>query len=123
MERKLEIALLWISHLIDGKSWAREIESYGYQSIAIYGAGMFCELLIHELDNTSISVEYVVDMRAYQIREFQGIEVITLEELFNKKIDALLVSAITAYDTVLNKVNENTTQLPVMSLEDIIFEF
>jgi hypothetical protein len=124
MDEKQRVIVKWLENEIKGKKWTDYILSYGYKNISIYGAGDLGKYLIWELRNSDININSVIDRRAGDIGIFEGYQVFTLEAFLQteKETDAIIVTAVTAYDEVLRSVAEKRIELPVMSLRDMVFE-
>jgi prephenate dehydrogenase len=124
MDEKTKTITKWLENEVKGKRWDNYFESYGYKHLVVYGAGDLGKYLIWSLRGTNIAIDCVLDQRADEIETFENIAVYTLEEFLekNRKTDAIVVTVINAYDEVLKLVADKRTELPVMSLRDMVYE-
>lgn len=125
MDEKQKVIVKWLENEVKGKRWDTYLKSYDYNTISIYGAGDLGKLLIWALKDTSVGVDCVIDRRASEIVNIDKIDVFTLDEFLAKEIetDAIVVTALNAYDEVLKTVAKARIDLPVMFLRDMVFEF
>lgn len=91
----------------------------GIKTVAIYGMKELGELLYEELKQSGIEVNYGID------RDFNNIvSELTLlspdDEL--KSVDAVIVTAIHYYDDIEKTLKNKGVDVPIYSLEDILFE-
>lgn len=107
----------WLINKQQGKELATYFKSYDYKKVAIYGMSYAGERLYDDLKNTGIEVVYAVDKRADKV--YTDLEVYTLEEEL-PQADVIVVTAITYYDEIEEALRE-VTDIPVVSLEDIIY--
>lgn len=114
----------WLENEVKGKKWDTYFESYGYKNLVIYGAGDLGKLLIWALRGSTISVSCVIDRRADEISKFESYDVYTLDEFFKTNIepDAIVVTALNAYEEVLTTAAHKQIDLPVMFLRDMVYE-
>jgi glycosyltransferase involved in cell wall biosynthesis len=99
----------------------RHIEDFFYANnikrIAVYGMGDIAYLLINELKDTDISIEYGIDGKCYG--EFWGIHVLPIEAEF-PIVDAIVVTPVVAFDSIYHDL-KNRTYIKLISLEDVLF--
>lgn len=104
------------------KQQKKEITTYfhgnNYKKIAIYGMSYVGERLYDELQPSDIEICYAIDNRANQI--YVDLDVYTMEDDL-PKVDVIVVTAISYFDEISEKLAE-ITDIPVVSLEDIIYE-
>lgn len=124
MDEKIKTIIKWLENEVKGKKWDSYITTYGYHNIAIYGAGDLGKYLIWELKNSKIEIECVIDRRASELRMFESYKVYTIEDFLTQdnKVDAIVVTAVSAYDDVFNKIVEEGIDLPVLNLRDMVYE-
>lgn len=86
--------------------------------IGIYGIGMLGKHLIKELENSDIDVIFGIDQKAdtYNI----NFPVFNLDHAL-PEVDAIIVTATYDYSSIKEQLKE-TTNIPVISLEQIIYE-
>lgn len=108
----------WVKVKQEGKNLQSYFEKKGYHKIAIYGMSYVGETLVEELKNSSIEVKYGIDQSADRIyAEFDV--VLPEDELEN--VDAVVVTPITFFDEIANKLSKKI-DCPIVSLEDILYE-
>lgn len=108
----------WVKVKQDGKVLASYFEKNGYKKIAIYGMSYAGETLIDELRDTNIQIAYGIDKRAETL--YADVDIYTLEDSL-EEVDAVVVTAITFFDEIEEKLSEKVT-CPIISLEDILYE-
>lgn len=102
----------------EGKFLLEYFIKNGYKNIAIYGMGEMGNRLINELKNTEINVKYGIDKNAGSTAE---LDVYELEDNL-ENVDAIVVTAIFAFEEIEKELSQ-VIDCPIISLEDIIFEF
>lgn len=107
----------WMRIKQSNKNLSTYFEVYGYNKIAIYGMGDLGKLLINELEDTSITVEYAIDKN---ITSNEKINVVKPDSDL-QDVDAIVVTAIAYFDDI-NENLSNKVNCPIVSLEDIIYE-
>lgn len=108
----------WMITKQQGKSIVSYFEENNYKTIAIYGMSYVGERLYDELSDSGIEVAYAIDKRADNI--YMDIDFYSVEDVL-PKADVIVVTAITYFDEIAEKMEE-VTDIPVVSLEDIIYE-
>lgn len=108
----------WVRVKQEGKNLSQYFEANNYKNIAIYGMSYAGETLIDELKNTSINVKYGIDKNAEAL--YSEVDIITMEDDL-EEVDAIVVTAITFFDEIVEKLEEKV-DCPVISLEDILYE-
>lgn len=120
-EKHLALFLMmnqWVKVKQEGKNLKEYFEKKGYKKIAIYGMSYAGETLLDELDKSEIEVAYAIDKNANSI--YLNIDTVTIEADL-QEVDAVVVTAITFYDEIEEKLKEKLN-CPVLSLEDILYE-
>lgn len=107
----------WIKAKQNGKDLSKYLLQNEYKDIAVYGVSYAGEALVNELKDTEINVIYGIDQNADI--DCDGIEVVSLENEL-KKVDAVVVTAITFYDEIKKKLSVRL-ECPILSLEDILY--
>lgn len=125
MEKKTEkdlqnIRLLeqWLFIKQDNKLIADYLIRKEIKTIAIYGMDFVGERLYDELKNTGVEVKYAIDRRGGCL--CGDIPVISLEEEL-KPVDVIVVSAVYYFDEIEESLSTRT-DIPIISLETILFE-
>ena len=95
------------------------LEKNNIKKIAIYGIGTLGEMFFHEIKNTDIKVEYVIDQCIN--KNFHGITVTKLENINQQSIvDAIIITPIYDYTEIAKKIESYNSQLLKISLEKLI---
>ena len=76
------------------------------------------ETLIDELKNTNTNVRYGIDKNADSL--YSEVDIVTMEDEL-ENVDAIVVTAITFFDEIAEKLEEKV-DCPIISLEDILYE-
>ena len=108
----------WVKVKQEGKNLSTYFENNGYRKIAIYGMSYAGETLIEELRETNTEVAYGIDQNAGRL--YAQVDIVTLEDTL-KKVDAVVVTAITFFDEIEEKLSK-LVDCPIVSLEDILSE-
>lgn len=108
----------WLQLKQEGKSLEEYFATNNIHTIAIYGMGEMGNRLYEELKNTNIEVRYAIDKNADST--YSEINVIDLESGDLDEVDAIVVTAIFAYDEIEEKIN-NVVNYSVVNLEDIVY--
>lgn len=124
MDEKNIIIKKWLENLCKKKYWSDYLAEYGYYNIAIYGAGDIGRCLEWELKDTKINVVFFIDKKAEFMREIDHVPVILMDELPLKQdlVDAIVVTIPYLDKKILTDVLCINSDLPVMSLRDMVFE-
>lgn len=108
----------WLILKQEGKSIADYLAAKGYRSIAVYGMAVYGRHVIRELRTTDITVVYGIDRN--KISPYMGVEVRQpVGEL--PCVDAIVNTAIFDHASIQNMLAQ-ITKIPVVSLEDVIYE-
>lgn len=108
----------WVKVKQEGKNLSSYLEKNGYKKIAIYGMNYVGETLLSELEGTGVQVAYGIDRNADGI--YSEIDIVTMEDSL-EEVDAVVVTAITFFDEIEEKLCEKIS-CPIISLEDILYE-
>ena len=124
MDEKQKVMIKWLENETKGKRWNTYFLTYDYKNITVYGAGDLGKLLIWELKDSEVKVNSVIDRRANEIVEYESLTVYGLDEFLESdiKTDAIVVTALNAYEEVLKKTAEKRIDLPVLFLRDMVYE-
>ncbi len=120
-EKHLALFLMmnqWVKVKQEGKQLSSYFEQNHYKKIAIYGMSYAGETLVDELKDTGIEVAYGIDQRADSL--YADIDIVSIDDLQND-VDAIVVTAITFFDEIEEKINERV-DCPIISLEDVLYE-
>lgn len=108
----------WVKVKQEGKNLAVYLEKNGYKKIAIYGMSYAGETLLNELKDTGVSVAYGIDKNADAI--YTDVDIVSMEDNL-EEVDAIVVTAITFFDEIEEKLSEKV-DCPIISLEDILYD-
>lgn len=108
----------WVRIKQEGKNLADYFKENGYEKIAVYGMSYAGETLVYELNDSGITVEYGVDKNAKSL--YLDIDIYEPGDDL-KEVDALVVTAITFFDEIEEKMSQKL-DCPIISLEDILYE-
>lgn len=108
----------WVKVKQEGKNLVSYFEKNGYKKIAIYGMSYAGETLLDELKGSAVQVAYGIDKNAVGI--YSDVEIVSMENSL-EEVDAIIVTAITFFDDIEEKLSEKVS-CPIISLEDILYE-
>lgn len=114
--------LKWLELFEDKSSLIQYFKEHGCSRIAIYGAADMGRLLQKEIDNDGqFKVSYFIDKRAGQRRKKMEIPVFFPEEFADAPdADILVVTAISVFDEIFDKLIKIRQDIPIVSLNTII---
>lgn len=121
-KKHLELFLMmnqWVKVKQEGKNLAEFFEKNDYKRIAIYGMSYVGKTLLDELRDTDVEVSYGIDREIDSI--YLDLDIFTMEDKLEKP-DAVVVTAISFFDELKEKLEEKL-DCPILSLEDILYEF
>lgn len=114
----------WLENRNQNKTFLDYFHQYGYQTIAIYGAGDLGRLLYEEIRGTDVTVKYFVDRNAEGIHQIDGIPVITIPEIQDmEEVDALIITPIGNYDAISQVLARHAPEMRTLSLRETVYEF
>ena len=108
----------WVHVKQEGRNLSEYFEKMGYRNIAVYGMSYAGETLLEELKDTSINVAYGIDKKADSI--YTDVDILSMEDDL-KIVDAIVVTAITFFDEIEEKLSKKV-KCPIISLEDVLYE-
>lgn len=108
----------WVKVKQQGKNLVAYFERSGFKKIAIYGMSYAGETLEEELRGSNVEVAYGIDQQADTI--YADMDIVTMEGNLDE-VDAIVVTAITFFDEIQEKLSEKVS-CPIISLEDILYE-
>ena len=108
----------WVGFKQKGIGLADLLILKGIRTVAIYGMKELGELLCSELEGTGVDILYTIDRDGREI--YTKYPILSPEDELDK-VDAIIVTAISAYSDI-KKYLECRCNYPVMSLEDLVFE-
>ncbi len=107
----------WVKLKQRNKKISTYFIEHGYKKIAVYGMSYVGKTLISELQNSDVEIVCGIDQREGIYSE---VNVVTADD-FCLEVDAVVVTAITYFDDIKQKLSGKIT-CPVISLENIIYE-
>lgn len=107
----------WLIVRQEGKSLVRFFQENGYRSIVIYGMGELGNRLLKELEGTEIRVKYCMDSNALTLDENMSV---AEGELNTEDVDAVIITALFAFDEIEEKLRRNM-KCDIVSLEEVVF--
>lgn len=110
----------WLELEQNGRNISEYFDKNGYKNVAIYGLGTIGDRIISDLEKSDINILFAIDANS-DARISKDFPVYSVEECVGKKSDVLVVSAIFAFDDIKKKCQENHISIPIISLEDIIY--
>lgn len=116
--RNMRLLEQWIFIKQDDKSIEDYLKKNGIKTIAIYGMGFVGERLYDELKKSTVEVKYAIDKRGGCLCE--DVLVISPTEAIIP-VDAIVVAAIYYFDEIKESLAKRT-DIPIISLESILFE-
>lgn len=108
----------WLRIRQEGKTLVDFFERNNYKTVAIYGMKELGERLYDELQNSGITVKYIIDKNADTI--YADVDVITPDDDL-EPVDVIVVTAIYFFDEIEELLSEKVNY-PIVSLEDILYE-
>lgn len=108
----------WVKMKQEGKNLSVYFEQNGYKEIAIYGMGYVGERLLDELRGSGTMVAYCIDQRADLL--YADVDIVSLDGNL-KKVDAVVVTAITSFDEI-EEILSTRVHCPIVSLENVLHE-
>lgn len=107
----------WVKVKQEGKNLSEYFKKNDYKKIAVYGMSYAGQTLVDELMNTGIEVAYGIDRNG---SIYSDVEICSMEDELGE-VDAVVVTAITFFDDIEEKLSEKM-DCPIISLEDVLYE-
>ncbi len=108
----------WLHVRQEGKTLVEYFQKQNYKTIAIYGMKELGERLYDELEDSGITVRYIIDKNASTI--YADVEVISPEDDL-EPVDVIVVTAFYYFDEIVEMLSEKV-DYPIVSLKDILYE-
>lgn len=109
-----ELLNVWLEMRIKGKTVSPYLERKGYREIAVYGMKELGHRLLDELDNSSISVKYVID-KDYVLGDF----VLYKPSDDLPEVDAVIITADYFYYEIKSEL-EAKLSCPILTLRGVL---
>ena len=107
----------WMRRKEQNKPLRNTLEERGITTVAVYGLGILGEHLKSELQETDM-IKYAIDIRKQGLK--RNIPILGLDDLL-PEVDAIIVSVVNEFETISKQLKERT-DIPIISLEEILFE-
>lgn len=118
--REMKLFEQWLFVKQDGKQISDYFQKKAINTVAIYGMGNIGERLYDELKDQNVIVKYAVDQKGKrvcsEIEVHPGVDIGRME-----KVDAVVVTTVHCFEEVKKNISE-MTDIPVLSLEEILYE-
>lgn len=108
----------WLRIRQEGKTLVEYFIKNNYKTVAIYGMKELGERLYDELQNSGVTVQYIIDKNADII--YTDVDVVTPDDDL-APVDVIVVTAIYYFDEI-EEMLSGKVDYPVISLEDILYE-
>ena len=124
MDTNYNVIIKWFENQCKKKYWSDYLASYGYEKIAIYGAGELGRYLGMDLAGSTVEVVCYIDRNAERLGSVNETPVVTMDGFFQYDFsaEAIIVSVISADREVLLDVLDRDVSMPVLSLRDMVYE-
>lgn len=117
-KKYLDMMNQWLILKQEGKSIGNYLEQQGYHTVAVYGMAIYGRHIIRELQGTSIAIAYGIDSK--KMNAYRGIEI--LQPVGELPYAEVIINSVIHDHTNIKNTLENITDIPVLCLEDIIFD-
>lgn len=118
--REMKLFEQWLFVKQDGKQLSDYFHKKAINTIAIYGMGNIGERLYDELNDQNVIVKYAVDQKGKRV--CSEIEVYSSSDIdMLEKVDAIVVTTVHCFEEVKKSISAKT-DMPVLSLEEILYE-
>lgn len=110
----------WLCIKQENRNLTEYFKENNYKRIAVYGLGEMGSRLIDELKNSEIEVAYGIDKNIDNVFcDITAYSVDDMEDILDK-VDAVIVTAIFAYDEIEEQLND-ILDCDIISLEDVVY--
>ncbi len=113
----LDMLNQWLIIKQEGRSVGSYIEKCGWQSVAIYGMGIYGRHIIRELKGTKCRILYGIDRQKIDV--YEGIKILNPAERL-PEVDIVINSVIHEQDDIAKHL-KTIISCPVVSLEEIVY--
>lgn len=108
----------WLRIRQEGRTLAEYFKNHNYKTVAIYGMKELGERLYDELEDSDITVRYIIDKNADAI--YADVDVVTPDAEL-EDVDVIVVTALYYFGEIEEMLSEKVN-CPIISLEDILYE-
>lgn len=109
----------WMMTKQNGASIEKYLMDKGIHTIAIYGMSYMGIRLFHELKNSSVQIKYGID-REKKAR-IPGIDIYKPDEIKKEGVDAVVVTAVFAFDSVKGSLEKLGFE-KIIALDEILYD-
>lgn len=114
----LDMMNQWLILYQEGKGIDKYLLSKSYKSVAIYGMAIYGRNIVRDLQKSEVNIAYGIDQR--KMKPYKSVEILQpIGKL--PEVDVIINTVIHEHDSIKNNISK-LTAVPVISLEDIIFE-
>jgi hypothetical protein len=107
----------WLVLKHNGKSIEEYFIRNNYKTIIIYGMGEIGNRLYEELVETGVNIKYVIDKNSDKV--YANVETVaTLDNL--EGVDAIIITPIADFTEIESSI-KNTTNIPIISIEEVVY--
>lgn len=121
-ERILQIERKWIMLRQSGGDLASRLAARGIYQVGLYGYGVLGKLLLRELKNSCVKVQYIIDKNGNDIEKCDDMPVI-LDKFESYKrvndVDAIIVTAVSVYEEIKLELRKKTDAI-IINLEELL---
>ena len=112
-----EILAKWVAMEQKNRNIADELLEKGISTVAIWGKGKICDLLLNEL-NGKIAVRYIIESRPL-INEYKGIEVTSVDKI-ESEIQLIIVIPVYDMEKITEKIREAGVTAEVVGIDELV---
>ena len=116
-EKYLNMMNQWLILKQEGKGFDKYLKRQGYNTVAVYGMGIYGRHVIRELQGTEIRISYGIDRK--KIMPYKNVEVLQPTERMSP-VDAIINTVLCEHVNIKSYLAQ-ICESPVLSLEDIVF--
>lgn len=110
----------WLAAKEENRNIASLLVNHGITKIAVYGGGKVGKHLLAELQDTDVSIKYIIDRKS-KIALEGNIPIYDLDsiEKAGEKVDAVIVTAVFDFANIKENLEERIT-CPILSLNEVL---
>ena len=117
-KRKNDMYEQWLKLMYRGHNISNYIKNSEYASIALFGLGEAGRLLVKELDQSSIPIDYIIEPNIDSYKYKGHI----IKKDFDKAVEtgAIIITEFANYDYVCERL-ESLLECPIIALDELLF--
>jgi hypothetical protein len=113
----------WLENRNNGKKFDEYLLEFGYNSVAIYGAGDLGAILYNEI-KLKLEILYFIDRNAETIQSIDGLPVLLPCQLLCAEMaDVVIVTVMNNFQEISNAILAQRPCQPILALRDAVYEF